>query len=206
MFVGFLGSLGLVSGLLRGTMEGRPNSDRVQLGFGQHHNASAESQDASFQVQNAVRLGYIAPHEYRELRAKYVLPADFAFSMLLPLSLALIYIALTSDGILNGFLIGLTAAAVTTLLISFALDRRHKYRSEYRTVISENRRPGEKSKRTPPLEEPQAHSPSGTPTSQPMTPELAALMAQIMLEIARMTKVASPTREPDSGNPDKEPA
>jgi len=116
----------------------------------------------AFLFQNALRSNLISRGEYRYLRARYLVTADFIFGMLFPLLLVLIYFAI---GEKHDLQILLLSTLLTTLLTTFAIERRHQFRSRYRSLIVANekaRREGE-AKASPKS----AGSPSGQAASSP---------------------------------------
>jgi len=91
-----------------------------------------------FQFETALRRELISRAEFRELRSRYVIAGNFCFSMLAPLWLMLILIATGVGQWYQRLAVEIAATLVTMLLTTFALDRRHKFRSEYRTLILQN--------------------------------------------------------------------
>jgi hypothetical protein len=100
---------------------------------------------SDFQLQNALRHNLISDREFRELRSKYLIAGNFSFSMLLPL-LMMVVLFTAGLSLRLVFLVPVAAAAFTMLLTTYAVDRRHQFRSEFRAVIvqrwEENNKPG----------------------------------------------------------------
>jgi hypothetical protein len=141
--LGLSGSIFIVKYQLAGRLAARPNGDLLRKKL------FAKSTPADnlpphpvktnlFQLQSAMRRKLISPDEFRDLRSKYLVPANFSFSLLVPTLLALAYFSIGATNWWAAWVMSAVGSVVTALLTTYALDRRHQFRSEYRTLIVEN--------------------------------------------------------------------
>jgi hypothetical protein len=148
-FVGLAASLVVLKYSLAKRFESRPFGDRVRKTFlaGQDNSTSWVPENLhieTFQFETAVRDELITPTEYRNLRSKYLVSGNFGFSMLIPVVLGNVYLTI-GMGFWMALATSSVVAGLTTVLIVYAVDRRHEFRSQYRTLIIQNlkRRPTE---------------------------------------------------------------
>jgi hypothetical protein len=142
--LGLGGSILIVKHQLAERFAARPNGDPLRS---KSINETTPSENSPplvkpdvFQLQTALRRKLITTDEVRALRNKYLLSANFSFSLLVPTLLALAYFSIGASSWLVAAMMSATGALVTALLTTYALDRRHQFRSEYRTLIIENSR------------------------------------------------------------------
>jgi len=143
---GLSASIFIVKNQLAGRLAARPNGDRLRSksftkGTPSEGLPPPFLKSDVFQLQTAIRRQLISNDEYRALRNKYLLPANFSFSLLVPTLLALAYLSLSAINFWVVWVMSSIGAVVTALLTTYALDRRHQFRSEYRTLIVENLQP-----------------------------------------------------------------
>ena len=142
-FIGLLGSIWILKLRFSHELYTRPNGDLARAHLFtknlpyQSWNTSGYDK-ADFQLQNALRKKLITNEEFRELRTKYLIGGNFSFSMLLPILLALVLITANASEWFEKTLISVVGAVTTTLLTTYAVDRRHQFRAEYRTLILQN--------------------------------------------------------------------
>lgn len=143
---GFVISFFLLKLTFSQTYGSRPNSDapraKPQDTIDQSNTTRPSARKAMpdpgvFQTQTALREKLISADEYRELKSRYLTASDLSFSMLLPSLLLMIYFALSARTWAPWWIYP-SVTVVTAFLTTFALDRRHKYQSEYRTLILRN--------------------------------------------------------------------
>jgi nitrogen fixation-related uncharacterized protein len=180
--VGFVGSIPILRYRFARQLVSRPNGDvsrsrsdeRSETQSWQQPWQTAVEDTKVFQFQNALRRNLISREEFRELRNKYLIPGNFAFSILVPISLALVLIAANSAHLYQMVPVSLFSAVLTALLVTYAVDRRHHFRSEYRTLIVQNLATARESN---------VHdqAPTGDPTSsmQERLVELAFMLAAL---------------------------
>lgn len=91
----------------------------------------------TFQLETAVRNKLITPTEYTNLRSNYLVSGNFGFSMLIPVVLGAVCLTVGTDSSM-ALAISAVVAIMTAVLTVYALDRRHEFRSRYRTLIIQN--------------------------------------------------------------------
>jgi hypothetical protein len=147
---GLFGSLLILKYRFAKMLANRPNGDVTRSRLFSRKQPPQPWQKATadpgiFQLQGALRSNLISRDEYSDLRSKYLIAGNFGFSMLMPTLLALVLITMNVGQWYEQAAISVAGALVTTLLTTSALDRRHQFRSEYRTTILRNSTQGRQS-------------------------------------------------------------
>jgi hypothetical protein len=93
-----------------------------------------------FQFESALRRKLITQEEFRDLQSKYLIAGNFTFSMLFPMLLALVILTTGTGAWYQWIAVSATGALLTAALTTYAIDQRHQFRSEYRTLIIRNLR------------------------------------------------------------------
>jgi hypothetical protein len=128
----------------------------------------------NLQFNTALRKSLISREEFHELRSKYWVAGNFSFSMLVPMFFALVLMTMTADKWDEKLAISVVGTFLTTSLTTYAVDRRHKFRSEYRTLIIQNLK-----------QEPEAQPP-GHSTSPPGDAPLARALLRIVVILTNL--------------------
>jgi hypothetical protein len=138
--LGLMGAVVLVKTGLSRIFLARPHWDYPARKFFSGFSRSQPAPEvlSLFQPQTAIESGLISRKQYDALRSEHLVPASFSFSMLMPTLLALVYVTMnvTAEWVL--WSAAGVACIVTILLTTFSLDRRHRFRSEYRTLVMQN--------------------------------------------------------------------
>ena len=140
--IGFIGSVPILRNRFASPLLTRPNGDVSHSSFDEKSRSQpwqkAVKDTKIFQLQNALRQNLISREEFRELRNKYLISGNFAFSMLVPISFGLVLLTTNSGHWYESVGVSIFSALITVLLVTYAVDRRHQFRSEYRSVIIQN--------------------------------------------------------------------
>lgn len=144
-FVGLVSSVGMLKRRFAQPLEKRPYGDRSKSASDSTADSSAAwmpegVKPETFQLQSALRNKLLTEEDYRDLRSKYLVAGNFGFSMLLPIELGLGYL-MAGQGFFIYLGLSVINVVLTFTLTTYALDRRHQFRAEYRTLIIQNLQP-----------------------------------------------------------------